>query len=60
MMKLANEIKDKYPKYEEIDAILLEAREMRAQAMRDGAVNLWSMLRRAVARKPALNTAREA
>jgi hypothetical protein len=60
MANMMNEIKDNYPKIEEFDAILLQARKMRAQAMRDGVVNLWAMLRRAVARKPALNTARQA
>ena len=54
---MMREIDDYYPKHEEIEAILVEARRMRARAMRDGAASLWSMLQRTVTRKPAPVTA---
>ena len=53
MTDFVREIEDRYPTYEEVDAIVKEARQMRARAMRDGAASLWSMLQRAVTRKPA-------
>ncbi len=52
MTDLTREIDGRYPTHQEIEAILKEARLMRAQAMRDGANSFWSMLQRAVAHKP--------
>jgi hypothetical protein len=60
MTSLTNEIKDKYPKQHEIDAIMLKARIMRARAMRDVAVRFWSMLQRNVRRSAGTNTHVEA
>ncbi len=51
MTDLTREIDARYPSYEEVDAILKEARYLRARAMRDGAISLWSMLQRVVAVK---------
>ncbi len=52
MTDFTREIDTRYPTYEEVDAILKEARRLRARAMRDGAISLWSMLQRVVAVKP--------
>ena len=52
MANLTREIDARYPSYDEIDAIIREARHMRARAMRDGAISIWSMLQRVVAVKP--------
>ncbi|HUS55685.1 MAG TPA: hypothetical protein VMY41_16975 [Thermohalobaculum sp.] len=46
MISLSKEIQDKYPKQHEIEAIMLKTRIMRARVLRDGAVRIWSMLRR--------------
>ena len=53
MTDFVREIENHYPTYEELDAILMEARRLRAQSIRDGATSFWSVLQRAVARKPA-------
>jgi hypothetical protein len=53
MTDFMREIDDHYPKHHEIEEILAQARVMRARAMRDGAASIWSMLQRAVSRKPA-------
>ncbi len=53
MTDFTREIDARYPTYEEVDAIVKEARHMRARAMRDGAISFWSMLQRVVAVKPA-------
>jgi len=47
------EIDTRYPTYEEVDALVREARQMRARAIRDGAASFWSMLQRVTALKPA-------
>jgi hypothetical protein len=52
MTDFVREIEDHYPTYEEVDAILMEARHLRACAMRDGAISFWSMVQRVVTRKP--------
>ncbi len=52
MANFTREIDARYPSYDEIDAIIREARHMRARAMRDGAIGIWSMLLRVVAVKP--------
>ena len=52
MTDFTREIDTRYPTYEEVDAILRQARQLRARAMRDGAIGLWSMLQRVVAVKP--------
>jgi hypothetical protein len=52
MTDFTREIDARYPTYEEVDAIIKEARHLRGRAMRDGAVSLWSMLQRVVAVKP--------
>jgi len=52
MTEFTREIATRYPTHEEVDAIVREARRLRAQAMRDGAISLWSMLQRVVAVKP--------
>ena len=60
MTGFMREIDDHYPKHEEIEAILMEARKMRSRALHDGVASIWSMLQRAVTRKPAPATACEA
>ena len=60
MTDFAREIDARFPTYEEVDAILNEARNMRARAMRDGAVSFWSMLQRVVTQKPATAKVRHA
>ena len=60
MTDMMKEIGDYYPKHHEIEAIVAEARVMRARAIHDGAASLWSMLQRAVARKPATGSACQA
>ena len=52
MTDFTREIDARYPSHEEVEAILKEARVLRARAMRDGAISLWSMLQRVVAVKP--------
>ena len=52
MTDFVREIDARYPTHEDVDAILEEARRMRARAMRDGATSFWSMLQRVVAIKP--------
>ncbi len=52
MNDFTREIDARYPTHAEVEAILNEARIMRARAIRDGAVSLWSMLQRVVAVKP--------
>ncbi|MHA1527740.1 MAG: RSP_7527 family protein [Alphaproteobacteria bacterium] len=52
MTDFTREIDARYPTYEDVDAIIKEARHLRARAMRDGAISLWSMLQRVVAVKP--------
>ena len=52
MTDFVREIDARYPTHEDVDAILEEARRMRARAMRDGAASFWSMLQRVVAIKP--------
>ena len=46
-------IDERFPTYEEVDAIMREARSMRARAMLVGAASIWSMLQRVVTQKPA-------
>lgn len=53
MTDMTKEIGDYYPKRDEIEAILIEARIMRARVLREGSYSLWSMLRRAITRKSA-------
>jgi len=53
MTDFTREIDTRYPSHDEVEAILKEARYLRARAMRNGAISLWSMLRRVVAAKPA-------
>jgi hypothetical protein len=60
MTEFTREIATRYPTYEEVDAIVKEARQMRARAMRDGAISFWSMVQRVVAVKPAPTTTRNA
>jgi hypothetical protein len=52
MSDFTREIDARYPTHQEVEAILKQARHLRAQAMRDGAISIWSMLRRVVAVKP--------
>ncbi len=52
MNNFTREIDARYPSHQEVEAILKEARHLRAQAMRDGAISFWSMLQRVVAVKP--------
>ena len=52
MTDFTREIDARYPSHEEVEAILKEARHLRARAMRDGAISFWSMLQRVVAGKP--------
>ena len=53
MVEFTREIDARYATYEEVDAMLKEARHLRARAMRDAAISFWSMLQRVVAVKPA-------
>ena len=55
MTDFVNEIETRYPTYEEVDAILNEARHLRARTMRDGVISFWSLLQRATTpkRRPA-------
>ena len=52
MNDFTREIDARYPTHEDVEAILKEARHLRAQAMRDGASSFWSMVQRVVAVKP--------
>ncbi len=52
MTDFTREIGARYPTFEEVDAIVKEARQLRARAMRDGAISFWSMVQRVVAIKP--------
>ena len=52
MTDFTRDIDARYPTHQEVEAILKEARIMRAQAMRNGAISFWSMLQRVVAAKP--------
>ncbi len=52
MTDFTREIDARYPTHQEVEAILKEARIMRARAMRNGAISFWSMLQRVVAVKP--------
>ncbi len=52
MTDLTKELDARYPTFEEVDAIVKEARQMRARAMRNGAISFWSMLQRVVSGKP--------
>ncbi|MCH8168445.1 MAG: hypothetical protein IID49_04660 [Proteobacteria bacterium] len=52
MNDFTKEIDARYPTFEDVDAIVKEARRLRARAMRDGAISFWSMVRRVTAVKP--------
>ena len=52
MNDFTREIDARYPTHEDVEAILKEARHLRARAMRDGAVSFWSVVQRVVAVKP--------
>jgi hypothetical protein len=52
MNDFTKEIDARYPTFEDVDAIVKEARHLRARAMRDGAISFWSMVQRVVAVKP--------
>jgi hypothetical protein len=60
MTDFVGEIEDRFPTPQEFDAIMAEARQMRARAMRDGMVSFWSVLQRVVTQKPAPAKARHA
>ena len=60
MTDFVREIEDRFPTPEEVDAILADARQMRAQSMRAGAISFWSMLQRVVTQRPAPTKARHA
>jgi len=57
MTEFTNEISARYPSPKEINAILIEARQLRAKAMRDGATSVLSMFQRAMAQKAPAKTA---
>ena len=52
MTNIMEDLETRYPTQQDIDAALMEARQLRAKAMRDGAVSLWAMLRRVMVLKP--------
>ncbi len=60
MNDFTSEINARYPTHEEVEAILKEARIMRARAMRNGAISFWSMLQRVVSGKPVAAKMRHA
>jgi len=60
MINLSKDIQDKYPKDHEIEAILREARIMRARVLRDGAARFWAMVHRGVTRGATASTPAEA
>ena len=60
MNDFTSEINARYPTHQEVEAILKEARIMRAQAMRNSAISLWSMLQRVVSSKPVAAKMRHA
>ncbi len=53
MNDFTREIDARYPTPQEVEAIIKEARHLRARAMRDAAISFWSMLQCVVAVKPA-------
>lgn len=57
MSEFTKEIEAYYPTPEEVEKILAEAREMRAQVMRNAMLSTWAMLQRSVTRKGAPRTA---
>ena len=52
MTDFTKEIAARYPSPKDINTILIEARQLRAKAMRDGATSVWSMFQRAMASPP--------
>ena len=60
MNDFTRKIDGRFPTRENVDAILMEARNMRAQVMRDGAISFWSLLQRVVTQKPVPAKARHA
>ena len=52
MTDFTREIEARYPTHPEVEAALREARQLRAQALRAGAISFWSMVQRVVAVKP--------
>ena len=52
MTDFSKELVARYPSYDDVEAIVKEARRARARAMRDGAISIWSMLQRVVAVRP--------
>ena len=60
MTNIMKELETRYPTQQDIDAALMDARQLRAKVMRDGAVSLWAMLQRATAHKPMHATTSEA
>lgn len=60
MTDFVREIEDRFPSPDEVDAILEEARQMRAQSIRDGAISFWSLLQRVVTPKRAAARTRHA
>lgn len=57
MSEFTNEIEARYPTPEEVEKILAEARQMRAEMMRNAMLSTWAMLQRSVSRKDAPRTA---
>jgi hypothetical protein len=56
MTDFVRELETRYPSHEEIDQLVREARNLRAKAMRQGAVGILEMMQRAFSRKPAPST----
>ena len=54
MTDFMKDLEAHYPTQKDIDAALMDARILRAKAMRDGAISLWAMLRRAATIKPMI------
>ena len=52
MANFMEEFETRYPTQNEIEAALMDARKLRAETMRDGAVSLWAWLRRVMVLKP--------
>lgn len=60
MTDFTREIEWRFPTHDEVERILARARQMRAEAMRNGMLSTWAMLQRVIARKGTARAPRHA
>lgn len=60
MTDFTKEIEWRYPTHDEVERILAQARQMRAETMRSGMLGTWAMLQRVITRKDTTRAQRHA